>query len=274
MRPDFGRTAADYASHRAGFPDELFRRLEGLGVGLAGQRLLDLGTGSGALARVFARRGCRVVGLDVSPELIREAERLDAEVGVRVRYVVAAAEATGLPDGAFDAATAAVCWHWFDAPRASAEVRRILVPGGRLAIVHFDWLAEAGGVVEATETLIRRNAGGRWKHDALGIARRALARFRPFARLRDGAGLYPDRLITLAAAGFGSLESFSFDTLVPYSHEAWRGRIRSHAEVGASLGPERVARLDAELQRILRERHPQEPLRVPHRIFVVIGRAP
>ncbi len=65
----FGRTAADYGRHRAGFPDALYDRLAAFGVGAAGQRLLDLGTGTGALGRGFALRGCRVTGLDPSPEL-------------------------------------------------------------------------------------------------------------------------------------------------------------------------------------------------------------
>ncbi len=51
MNPDFGRTADDYASHRAGFPDSLFERLSELGIGLEGQDVVDLGTGTGTLGR-------------------------------------------------------------------------------------------------------------------------------------------------------------------------------------------------------------------------------
>ena len=49
MQVDFGRTAADYARHRAGFPEELFERLVARGIGRAGQRVLDLGSGTGSL---------------------------------------------------------------------------------------------------------------------------------------------------------------------------------------------------------------------------------
>ena len=60
MHVDFGRTAEDYARHRAGFPEQLFERLTARGIGCAGQRVLDLGSGTGSLARGFARRGaCR-----------------------------------------------------------------------------------------------------------------------------------------------------------------------------------------------------------------------
>src|ERR1700719_1216148 len=72
LRPvgvDFGTTAQDYAAHRAGFPKELFDRLATMGIGRSGQRLLDLGTGTGTLARGFARRGASVVGTDPSEPL-------------------------------------------------------------------------------------------------------------------------------------------------------------------------------------------------------------
>jgi hypothetical protein len=79
---------------------------------------------------------------------------------------------------------------------------------------------------------------------------------------------------TLAAAGFEDLESFSFGVDVRYDHEGWRGRIRTHAWAGASQAPPKVARLDTELAALLRERFRDEPLHVPHRVFVVVGRAP
>ena len=85
MEVDFGKTAADYATHRAGFPAVLFERLGALGIGLPGQRILDLGTGTGSLARGFARRGAAVTGLDPSAALLAQARRLDA-AKVSARY--------------------------------------------------------------------------------------------------------------------------------------------------------------------------------------------
>ena len=67
---DWGRTSADYASYRPGYPASFFERITALGVALAGQRVLDLGTGTGALARALAKRGCRVTGVDVSEQQI------------------------------------------------------------------------------------------------------------------------------------------------------------------------------------------------------------
>ncbi|MFP6729304.1 MAG: class I SAM-dependent methyltransferase [Alphaproteobacteria bacterium] len=152
---DFGKTASDYGAHRAGFPEALYDRLAVFGIGKAGQRLLDLGTGTGALGRGFARAGCKVTGLDPSDALIEEAKRLDGEAGVTTTdYVIARAEETGFPDHAFDVVTAGQCWHWFDRPAAASEAARLLKPDGALVIAHFDWIPLPGNLAEATERLI------------------------------------------------------------------------------------------------------------------------
>ena len=82
---DYGLAAEDYGAYRQGFPNAFFHRLQGLGVGLAGQRLLDLGTGTGLLAREFARRGCLVTGAGFSARLLAVAERVNKGEVVRPR---------------------------------------------------------------------------------------------------------------------------------------------------------------------------------------------
>lgn len=252
-RIDFGKTAADYARHRAGFPEQFFDRLSAIGVIRPGLTALDLGTGTGTIARGLARRGLHVTGLDKSEALMDAAKQLDAEAHVGVRYVKAAAENTGLAAGAFDLVTAGQCWHWFEREKAAAEARRVLKPGGRLVIAHFDWIALPGNMVDATENLIRA--------------------FNSEWNLWGGTGIYPQWLRDMAIAGFRQIESFTFDLDVPYSHEAWRGRIRASAGVGASMPPEKVERFDAELAKILRERFP-EPMTALHRVFAAIATAP
>lgn len=251
---NFGRTAADYGRFRAGFPDALFARLQDAGVIRPGLRVLDLGTGSGSLGRGFARRGCTVVGLDPSPELIAEARRLDGEAGVASAYLAGAAERVGLADGAFDIVAAGQCWHWFDRAAAAREARRLLAAGGFLVICHFDWIPLPGNLVEATEGLIRQH--------------------NPDWALGGGSGLYPGWLADAATAGFADLETFSFDRAVAYGHEAWRGRIRASAGIGASLPPAQVEAFDRALAALLAERFPDDPQAVPHRVFCLTARAP
>lgn len=254
LNVDFGKTAADYGRYRAGFPDALFTRLAALGIGLRGHRVLDLGTGTGTLARGFARRGCDVTGLDPSAPLLEEAARLDHAAGVTIRYVIATAEATGLPAASFDVVSAGQCWHWFDRGRAAPEARRLLVPAGRLVIAHFDWIPLPGNAVEATERLIEQH-NPEWKGGG-------------------GTGIHRAWLRDVAVAGFEQIETFSFDLQVPYSHEAWRGRIRASAGIAASLPPDAVARFDAELRDLLAQRFPDDPMLTPHRVFAVVCRNP
>jgi SAM-dependent methyltransferase len=254
LKTDFGAVASDYARHRAGFPDSLFERLATFGIGVPGQSLLDLGTGTGALARGFAVRGCRVTAIDIAEPLLEEARRLDAEAGVAIDYRVARAEDAGFGAHTFDVVTAGQCWHWFDRAAAAREVARLLVPDGFAVIAHFDWIAMRGNVVEATEKLIEAH-NPRW-------------------RFGGGTGIYPRWLRDLSEAGFRDVEAFSYDLDVAYTHEAWRGRIRASSGIGANLPPAEVAVFDRAHEALLAARFPLPLLNVPHRVFAVVGRSP
>ena len=251
MSVDFGKTASDYARHRAGFPDSFFARLIVDGVAASGSVALDLGTGTGTVARGLAQAGLRVTGLDPSDEMLRRARDLDRAADVDVDYIVAAAEETGLPDARFDLVVAGQCWHWFDRDAAAREVRRLLKPGGHLVIAHFDWLPLAGNVVAATEDLIRRH--------------------NPSWTMHGGTGIYPAWFTDIRSAGFADVHGWAYDEAAAYSHEAWRGRIRASAGVAASLPPDDVERFDADLARLLARDFAEDPMAVPHCVSAVIG---
>lgn len=254
MNPDFGRSAGDYGRHRLGFPEAFWERLRPFGIGIPGQRVLDLGTGTGTIARGMALRGCEVTGLDRSAEMMAEAGRIDQQAGVNVRYVVATAEETGLPGGSFDVVTAGQCWHWFDRPRVAVEARRLLDRGGRLVIAHYDWIPLPGNVVAATEALILKHNPA-WKGSR-------------------GTGIYPWWPGDVAVAGFGDIETVSVDIPAIYSHEGWRGRVRASAGIGPSLSPEGIAAFDAELAGLLARDFPSDPIETHHRLWVLVCRAP
>lgn len=259
MQVDFGKTVEDYTRHRAGFPEAFFERLARDGVLRPGLRAVDLGTGTGTVARGLARRDCRVTALDVSAPLLESNRRLSEEAGLVMEFRQAPAERTGLASGAFELVVAGQCWHWFDRAAAAREASRLLVPGGQLVIAHFDWVPAPGNVVEDTEALIDSFNPGPMPE---------------YMRLGNGVGIYPQWFRDLTDAGYSALQSFSFDVAVPYTHEAWCGRVRANARVGASMPPEQVARFDVALGALLAERHPRNPLSVPHRVFALIATRP
>ena len=93
---DWSRTSEDYGTWRPGFPASFERWLSERHLGTEGQRVVDLGTGTGALARAFPRLGGRVTGLDRAAGQIEQARALARAEGVEVDFRVAEAEETGL----------------------------------------------------------------------------------------------------------------------------------------------------------------------------------
>lgn len=126
-------------------------------IGLKGQKIVDLGTGTGTLARQFAELGAHVCGVDIAKELLDQAKELDKLSKVNVDYRLGAAEQLPFEDHSQDVITAGQCWHWFDAAQTAKACFRVLKPGGALVICHFDWIPLPENVIELTEGLILKH---------------------------------------------------------------------------------------------------------------------
>jgi demethylmenaquinone methyltransferase/2-methoxy-6-polyprenyl-1,4-benzoquinol methylase len=101
-----------------------------------GDRVLDVATGTGAVALELVRRkGCSVVGVDQSPEMLAEAAR---RTGGSVELVEAGAESLPFADGAFAALTFTYLLRYVDDPAAVLhELARVVRPGGTVAGLEF-----------------------------------------------------------------------------------------------------------------------------------------
>lgn len=100
-----------------------------------GERILDVGSGSGALDRMIARRfpANPIVATDVNPFLQHEAAALTEDKTIEFR--LADAEALPFPDASFDCAFTVTVFEECDAERALQELRRVLRPGGRAGVI-------------------------------------------------------------------------------------------------------------------------------------------
>jgi demethylmenaquinone methyltransferase / 2-methoxy-6-polyprenyl-1,4-benzoquinol methylase len=105
------------------------------------QRVLDVASGTGAVAIELARRyGCSVVGIDQSAEMLAAGRRrvAAADVGELVRLEQGQAESLPFEDESFDAVTFTYLLRYVDDPAATLrELARVLRPGGRLASLEF-----------------------------------------------------------------------------------------------------------------------------------------
>jgi demethylmenaquinone methyltransferase/2-methoxy-6-polyprenyl-1,4-benzoquinol methylase len=101
-----------------------------------GDTVLDVATGTGAVARELIRRkGCAVVGLDQSPEMLAEARR---RLGPDVRLVEGTAESLPFPDASFDGLSFTYLLRYVDDPAATLrELARVVRPGGTIAGLEF-----------------------------------------------------------------------------------------------------------------------------------------
>src|SRR5437899_7569245 len=97
-----------------------------------GDTVLDVATGTGAVARELLRqKGCTVVGLDQSPEMLAEARR---RLPKEVQLVEASAEQLPFPDASFDALTFTYLLRYVSDPGATLrELARVVRPGGAVA---------------------------------------------------------------------------------------------------------------------------------------------
>jgi SAM-dependent methyltransferase len=129
--------SADYAAVAA----RIVPMAEGLAqnAGLrAGDRVLDVATGSGNAALAAARCGCEVTGIDYVPALLERARARAAAERLEVEFAEGDAEHLAFPDASFDAVLSCLGVMFTpDQERAAAELVRVCKPGGTIGLVNW-----------------------------------------------------------------------------------------------------------------------------------------
>jgi len=133
-RDVFSPRVNNYIKYRPGYPSVVLDTLA-KECGLApGWHVADIGSGTGLLARLFLDFGCAVTCVEPNAEMRLAGERILSEYS-GFTSLAGSAEVTGLADTGTDLVSAGMAFHWFDIPRARVEFRRILTPGGWVALV-------------------------------------------------------------------------------------------------------------------------------------------
>jgi len=208
----FGSDPDRYDRARPRYPGALVDRIvAGLPGpdGPDGPDVLDVGCGTGIVARQFRAAGCRVLGVDPDARMADLARRHGLEVEV------ATFETWDSAGREFDAVVAGQCWHWVDPVAGAAGAARALRPGGRLA-VFWNAFQPPPDVAEAFAAVYRRVL--------------------PDSPLvRGGAGTsgpdaYRDQCARAAggmrdAGAFGPPEHWRFDWERPYTRDEWLDQV-------------------------------------------------
>jgi SAM-dependent methyltransferase len=152
FKDHFSGQAAEYAKFRPSYPAALFEYLAKI---VPSRNVAwDCATGSGQAAIALAKHFALVIATDASAKQIRNAERAE-----RVQYRVAPAENSGIESESVDLVTVAQALHWFDLAKFYEEAKRVLNPGGLIAVWNYDFL-QATPEIDA--------AVNRFYHDIVG----------------------------------------------------------------------------------------------------------
>jgi SAM-dependent methyltransferase len=151
----FSERVEDYVRYRPGYPRALVETLrEECGL-TADASIADIGCGPGNLAVVFLENGNTVFGVEPNAAM-REAGRKALERFPRFHSSDGRAEATGLAPASVDFVAAGQAFHWFEPAAARAEFRRILKPGGWVALV-WNERARVSAFHDAYEAMLVRH---------------------------------------------------------------------------------------------------------------------
>ena len=227
---DWGKTSEDYARYRDIYPEEFYKKIIDRGLCVNGQKVLDLGTGTGVVPRDMYKYGADWTGTDISPEQIEQAKKLAENRNMNIAFQTVSAEQICFPDESFDVVTACQCFWYFEHEILMPKLARLLRAEGKLLILYMAWLP--------------------FEDDIAGKSEELVLKYNPHW---SGAGetRHPIWVPDIAYKYFEMEEHEEYELKVPFTRESWHGRMKACRGVGASLKEDDLAKWDLEHRKLM-----------------------
>jgi ubiquinone/menaquinone biosynthesis C-methylase UbiE len=172
----FSSRVQHYIRYRPSYPVEVIALLERQ-CGLNPEfNVADVGSGTGLFAKLLLDSGCRVIGVEPNADMRQAGEEYLSQY-LSFTSQEGQAERTGLPDNSVDLITSAQAFHWFQPDAAREEFRRILKPGGCVALIWNERRVPPDGFLAGYEDLLQTYAPEYSKVDHRRIGPTALGAF-------------------------------------------------------------------------------------------------
>ena len=234
---DFGKISKDYALYRDIYPETFYKKIADRGLCQYGQKVLDLGTGTGVLPGNMYKYGAKWTGIDISEEQISFAKKMARENLMNIEFKAVSAEGISFPRESFDVITACQCFWYFDHEKLLPLLHNILKPHGKLLILYMAWLPFEDKIAGESEKLVLKYNPG-W----------------------TGAGevRHHIQIPDIVKEYFTLIDSEVYDISVPFTREGWNGRMKACRGVGASLDAAALAAWEEEHKKLLENIAPEE----------------
>lgn len=232
---DWGKVSSEYAKYRDIYPYEFYKKILDLGLCIDGQKVLDLGTGTGVLPRNLYQYGAKWIGTDISTEQIWQAKRLS--MGTDIEYYTKATEDINFPSETFDVITACQCFWYFEHKKVMPNIYRMLKPNGKLLVLYMAWLPFEDEIAGKSEELVLKYSP-QWS----GAAEK----------------MHPIQIPSCYDLNFDIIHHEEYLLNVPFTRETWNGRVKACRGVGASLSEDELKKWEAEHIKMLSKIAPNE----------------
>jgi SAM-dependent methyltransferase len=218
----FGDDAEEYDRVRPRYPAALIDVL----VAERPRAVLDVGCGTGIVARLLTARGCEVLGLEPDPRMAEVARRhgVQVEAGTIEEWDAAGRD--------FDLLTAGQAWHWVDPHRGAAKAAQVLRPGARIGLF-WNQAHPGASIRPALEAAYGRHAPELGQRSVL-LGRRESSLYESVAEALRQTG------------AFGPVSVEMFEHRIVYSTEEWIDLARTHSD-HHTLPPTQLAALLADI---------------------------